>query len=356
MSNDNNNELDLDRFKAFDKEFAKKFGDSYVGFQQAAGFEAVQRVKVDSISLNHVMGGGLPVGRIIEVFGQASAGKTALCTHIVASYQKQGKYCMWVDAEHAMSPEFMAQQGVNLDKLCKIAPESAEDALEAMRTGLKAKDKEGNPLLDLIVLDSVAALAPADDYEKEFTSASTIGKLARLMSHSLKQFAALAAKNKITILLINQERACNLTSPFGKKSDSAGGNALKYYTSMRLDLSRIGYLSEDKEKYGQIVSVETIKNKTAAPFKKVDIHIVYPMMRGDKLVAGVDVFSDYMNLALDNGLIERTGAWYTWGEKKYNGLKKLNELFVNDSEAFKSLCNQVREIYDSEEDNQAQTL
>lgn len=354
MSNtDDNKGLDLDRFKAFDKEFAKKFGDSYVGFQQAQGFEPVERVKIDSVSLNYVMGGGLPVGRIIEVFGQASAGKSALCTHIVASYQKQGKYCMWVDAEHAMDPGFMALQGVDLDKLCKLSPTSAEDALEAMRTGLQAKDKDGEPLLDLIVLDSVAALAPEDDFEKDFSSSATIGKLARLMSHSLKQFAALASKNKVTILLINQERACNLTSPFGKKSDSAGGNALKYYTSMRLDLSRTGYLSEDKQKYGQIVQVETIKNKTSAPFKKVDIHIVYPMKRAGKIVAGVDVFADVINQAMDNGLFERTGAWYTWKDKKYNGLRKLYDHFTSDTDDFEFLTNEVIKLYEPEEANKA---
>lgn len=345
-------DINLESAKEFDKVFTKNFGDKYTGFGKADAFEKVQRVALDCISLNNMLGGGLPRGRIIEVFGQNSAGKSALCTHFVASFQKQDKLCMWVDAEHAMDPEFMEYCGVNLAKLCKIAPDTAEEALEAIRTGLKMEDEEGNAVLDLIVLDSVAALVPSEEYTKDF-GGGTVAHLARLMSQSLKQIATLAGQKGVTVVLINQERATNLMG-YGKKSDTAGGNAIKYYTSVRLDLSRTGYLEDSKKKkVGQTVIVESIKNKTARPLQTATIELKFPRRVNGKVIAGVDVFKDVINIAIDNDIITRTGAWFQvpGHDKKLNGLLKVEEFYLSNTEEYNKLYTLVKELDNDTEEN-----
>lgn len=344
----------LDKALEFDKVFGKEFGNKYTGFGKAESFERVGRVQLDCISFNQMLGGGLPVGRIIEVFGQNSAGKSALCTHIVASYQRQDKLCMWVDAEHAMDPEFMEYCGVDLNKLCRIAPETAEEALEAVRTALTMTDENDKPILDLIVLDSIAALVPSEEYGKQF-GGGTVAHLARLLSQSLKQIATLADQNNITVVLINQERATNLMG-YGKKSDTAGGNAIKYYTSVRLDLSRTGWLEDSKgKKYGQKVQIESVKNKTARPLQTADIELRFPRKVNGKIQAGVDVFKDVINIAVDNDIIARTGAWFQvpGKDKKLNGLGKVEEFYLSNEEEYNKLYNLVLDSYDdSKEDKQ----
>jgi len=204
-------EFDISNLKEFDKILTKKFGTQYTGFGEKGSFESVSRVPLECISLNNILGGGVPEGRLIEVFGRNSAGKSSLANHIVASYQKQGKYCMWIDSEQCFDPDYTSYCQVNLDKLCKIAPTSAEEALEAIRTGLNLRDTEGNPVLSLIVLDSIAALTPRVDFdEKKEIGTTQIGSLARLLSTSLKQIVTLAAETKATVLLLNQERAANI--------------------------------------------------------------------------------------------------------------------------------------------------
>lgn len=335
-------ELDFSNLKEFDKALNKKFGANYTGFGQKDSFEPVKRVPLECISLNNILGGGLPVGRVVEVYGSNSVGKSALATHFVASYQQQGKLCMWVDAEHTLDPEFMEYCGVDLDKLCHFAPDSAESALEAMRSSMKLKDKEtGDPVLSLVVLDSVAALTPAADFEEKKEIGSTqMGSLARLMSNALKQLVSIASENNITIILINQERASNLTG-YGPKSTTAGGNAVKYYCSIRLDMNRTGWLEEGKTKVGQIVNIETVKNKTFAPFRTADIHLIFPTERNGKIVAGVDVFADVVNLALEHEIISQAGAWYKWDEEKFQGLAKVYNYFLENEDKFKLIYNQV---------------
>ena len=334
--------MELTKFKDFDKSMAKKFGDKFTGFGQADSFEPVKRVTIDCLSLNEIMGGGLPVGRLVEIFGSNSVGKSALATHFVASYQTQGKYCMWIDAEHTLDPQFMEYCGVDLQSLCKVAPDTAEESLEAMRMGMKMKDSDGNPVLDLIVLDSVAALTPSADFdEKNELGSGAVGKLARLMSNALKQIVTLAANSNTTILLINQERASNLMG-YGPKSTTTGGNALKYYCSMRLDMNRTGWIEEGKTKIGQEVTIETVKNKTAAPFRKTVVELRYPHERNGKIFAGVDVLGDVVNTALDLGIIQQGGAWFQIPsqEKKINGISALKEFYVNNEDAY----NELREL------------
>lgn len=343
---------DLKKSSEFDKNFTKLFGDRYTGFGKADTYEKVERIPLDCISLNKLLGGGLPVGRIIEIFGQNSAGKSTLCNHIVSSYQRQGKLCMWIDAEQAMDPEFMEYCGVDLDKLCKYVPSSAEEALGTMRTAINAVDEDGESVIDLVVLDSIAALVPSEEYSKDF-GGGTVANLARLLSQSLKQIGNIAGERNVTILLINQERATNLMG-YGKKSDTAGGNAIKYYTSVRLDLSRTGFVEHKGEKIGQEVTIETVKNRTARPFQKIKIEFKYPRVINGTMTAGVDVFKDVINIALDKDIIVRTGAWFTvpGKEKKLNGLLQVEEFYISNQEEYNKLYELVM---DTLNDNSKET-
>ena len=339
-------ETDFESLELFDKTLSKKFGTQYAGFRNKNKFESVGRVKLDCLSLNNVLGGGLPVGRIIEIFGDTSVGKSTLASHIVSSYQKQNKLCMWVDAEHAIDPDFMIYCGVNLDKLCTFAPNSAEEALEAIRTGIKLQDSAGNPVLNLIVLDSVAALVPSGDLdEKKEMGTTMIGSLARLMSNALKQLVTLAAERNISIILLNQERGQNLLG-YGSKSTTCGGRAVHYYCSVRLDLNRVSWLEDAKEKIGQIVSIQAVKNKTSTPFKKVEIPFIFPIKRNDTIIAGVDVFADTVNLSLDANIIQQHGAWFYVPhlDKKVAGLQKVYDYYLEHPDSYLDLQLQLNSI------------
>lgn len=345
---DINKEIDMSNLKEFDKILSKKFGTQYTGFGEKDKFESVSRISLECISLNNILGGGIPEGRVIEIFGRNSSGKSSLANHIVASYQNQGKYCMWVDAEACFDPDYTAYCNVNLDNLCKVSPNSAEEALEAIRTGLNLRDSEGNPVLSLIVLDSVAALTPRVDFdEKKEIGTTQIGSLARLLSTSLKHIVTLAAESKATVILLNQERSSNMTG-YGPKTTTTGGNAIGYYSSIRLDLNRSGWLEKDKEKLGQIVTIETVKNKTFAPYKKAEIHLIFPTKRGDAIIAGVDTLADVVNIAIDNDIISKAGAWFKWGEEKFQGLSKVYNSFIEDKNRYDILYKQVKELYNNE--------
>ena len=165
-----------------------------------------------------------------------------------------------------------------------------------------------------------------------------MGSLARLMSTSLKQIVTLAAQSKCSILLLNQERAANLTG-YGPKTTTTGGNAIGYYSSIRLDLNRVGWLEEDKQKVGQIVNVETVKNKTFAPFKSTTVHLMFPTKRGNKIMAGVDALADVVNIAIDNDIISKAGAWFQVPseEKKLSGLKKVYDYYIDNPDKVEEL-------------------
>lgn len=341
-------DLDLSHLKEFDKILGKKFGKQYHGFGDASKFESIERVPLECISLNNVLGGGLPVGRMIEIYGDASSCKTSLAAHIISSYQKQNKLCMFVDVEHALDPDYMGYCGVDLNKLCTFAPNSAEEALEVIRTSMKLEDEEGNPVLSLIILDSVAALVPSGDLEDKKEIGSTmVGSLARLMSTALKQLITISSEKNITLILLNQERGSNLISGYGPKTTTTGGKAVQYYSSIRLDLNRVNWIEEAKEKVGQVVSIQTVKNKTHTPFKKAEIPFIFPIERNGKIIAGLDVFADTVNIALDKGIIEQHGAWFLMPhkEKKVPGLQKVYDYYLENEEHFLELKQQVLNLH-----------
>lgn len=254
--------------------------------------------------------------------------------------------CLWADVEHAIDPDYMAYCGVDLNKLCTFAPNSAEEALEAIRTSMKLEDENGKPVLSLIILDSIASLVPSGDLEEKKEIGTTmVGSLARLMSNSLKQLITIAAEKEITLVCLNQERGQNLLG-YGPKTGTAGGKAVQYYASIRLDLNRVNWIEEAKEKVGQVISIQTVKNKTHTPFKKAEIPFIFPIQRGDKIIAGVDVFADTVNIALDKGVIEQHGAWFLMPhkEKKVPGLQKVYDYYLENTEHFNELKLQVLEL------------
>jgi recombination protein RecA len=331
--------INLESQKEFDKILSKKFGNQYKGFNDQTKFESVARVPLLSPSLNNVLGGGLPVGRMVEIYGDTGSCKTSVSSHIISSYQALNKLCMFVDAEHAMDADYMAYCGVDMNKLCVVKPNSAEEALEAIRIGMRLEDSKGNPVLNLIILDSIAALVPAADMEEKKEIGTTmIGSLARLMSTSLKQLITIAAEKNITLVCLNQERTNNIGG-YGPKSTTTGGKAVQYYSSIRLDMNRVEWIEESKEKVGQLVSVTTTKNKTFTPFKKVEIPFIFPKSRNGKIIAGLDTFSDYVNIALNNDIIERQGAWYKSPHKeaKLSGMKNVYDFYLENDEYFEDL-------------------
>lgn len=345
--------INLDSQKEFDKILTKKFGNSYKGFSDKSKFEEVKRVPLDCISLNNILGGGIPVGRVLELYGDASSGKSSLASHIISSYQKLGKLCMYVDVEHALDTTYMSYCGVDLNNICIVSPNTGEEALEAIRVGMRLEDSNKQPVLNLVVLDSVAALVPAADMEEKKEIGTTmIGSLARLMSTSLKQLVTIAAEKNITIILLNQERGTNLTG-YGAKSGTTGGKAVQYYSSIRLDLNRVEWIEKAKEKIGQVVSIQTTKNKTHTPFKKAEINFIFPTERHGRTIAGVDVFTDIINLALENDIIEQSGAWFKVPHKeaKVAGLDAVSNFYLENTEEYNKLKELVLEKLNNNNDN-----
>ena len=333
---ENNGKVDDGKYLALDKEFTKKFGDQYYGYRDKKVFESVSRVSTDCISLDRVLGGGLPEGRIIEIFGNPSSSKTTICNYIVASYQKQGKSCFWIDAERAFDPDYARACGIDIDTLGMLKPMTANDALECVRMACMSG------VIDLVILDSTAALVPQDEYEKDAGS-GMIGSIARLMSQMLKQVANLADEKKCTVIFINQIRASNLTG-YGPKTTTTGGNALEFYSSIRLQINRSGYIEEKGEKIGIEVNVQTVKNKTFTPFKNATINVYFPYEVDGNIVAGVDKVGDILDNAISMDIVEKAGAWLSFNGEKVQGKEKMRSLLLTNGALLSEMDKQVRDM------------
>lgn len=328
------NPLITDAHLQFNKLFKKTLGDKFTGFGEAEKFSPVQRLSLSSPSINAVLGGGVPLGRIIELYAENSVGKSTMANYLVSQFQQQGKFCLWLDAESCLDPEYLQYCGVDNNKLCLVKPTTAEETLDAARESLKVTDEDGNSIVSLIVIDSVASLVPSDEYQKE-SGSGMVASLARLLSQSLKQLSVLAAHANCTILLLNQKRSSNLMG-YGAKTSTAGGTALKYYASIRLELKRSSWLEEGKVKVGQIVNLTAVKNKTAIPYVSKDFTIRFPIERNGTVFAGVDVFADIIDSAIEQEIIQRTGAWYLVPshESKLNGLTNVYNYYLDNHDHF----------------------
>ena len=278
-----------------------KFGEDSImklGEKPKVGVDAIS---TGSIGLDAALGiGGVPRGRIIEIFGPESSGKTTLSLHIIAEAQKDGGICAFIDAEHAMDPEYSKRLGVKIDELLISQPDTGEQALEIVDSLVRSGK------IDVIVIDSVAALTPKDEIEGDM-GAYHVGKQARLMSQALRKLTALVAKSKTVVIFINQI-GMQIGVIFGNPETTPGGKALKFYTSVRLDIRRIAQIKKGEEIMGGRTRVKVVKNKVAAPFKQTEFDLMYN--------EGISREGELIALGEKFGLIQKSGSTYKYNNEK----------------------------------------
>lgn len=277
-----------------------KFGEEAIttlGMKPKTGVDAIP---TGSVGLDAALGiGGVPRGRIIEIFGPESSGKTTLSLHIVAEAQKKGGVCAFVDAEHALDPEYAKRLGVKIDDLLVSQPDTGEQALDITESLVRSGK------IDVIVVDSVAALTPQAEIEGDM-SATHVGRQARLMSQALRKMTAIVAKSKTVVIFINQIRM-QIGVMFGNPETTPGGKALKFYTSVRMDIRRIAQIKKGEEVVGGRVRIKVVKNKVAAPFKTTEFDLMYN--------EGISREGELIALGEKYGLVSKSGASYKYGEE-----------------------------------------
>src|SRR3954468_10385358 len=276
-----------------------KFGEDSImklGEKPKVGVDAIS---TGSIGLDAALGvGGLPRGRIVEIFGPESSGKTTLSLHVIAEAQKLGGLCAYIDAEHAMDPDYTARLGVNINDLLISQPDTGEQALEIVESLVRSGK------MDVIVIDSVAALTPKDEIEGEM-GAHHVGKQARLMSQALRKLTAIVARSKTIVIFINQIRM-QIGVMFGNPETTPGGKALKFYTSVRIDIRRIAQIKKGDEVMGGRIRVKVVKNKVAAPFKQTEFDLMYN--------EGISQEGEIIALGEKMAIIGKSGSSYKYGE------------------------------------------
>ncbi len=275
---------------------------------------AVETIPTGSLSLDIALGGGLPQGRIIEIYGPESSGKTTLALHAVAEVQKRGGLAAFIDAEHAVDPEYAAKIGVKLDDLLISQPDTGEQALEICETLVRSS------AVDIVVIDSVAALVPRAEIEGDMGD-SHMGLQARLMSQALRKLTGVIAKSKTTVIFINQLRM-TIGVMFGNPETTSGGQALKFYASVRLDIRRSEALKDGDNVVGNHVKVKVVKNKVAAPFKVAEFDIMYN--------EGISTAGDMIDLAVKENLVIKSGAWYSYNDEKIGQGREAAKQFLKD--------------------------
>ncbi|MAK62625.1 MAG: recombinase RecA [Ponticaulis sp.] len=296
----------------------RNFGKGSVmrlGDNQAMDIEAVS---TGSLGLDIALGiGGLPKGRIIEVYGPESSGKTTLALHVVAEAQKNGGVCAFIDAEHALDPVYAGKLGVDLDDLLVSQPDTGEQALEITDTLVRSG------AIDVLVVDSVAALTPRAELEGEMGD-SLPGLQARLMSQALRKLTGSISKSHCMVIFINQIRM-KIGVMFGSPETTSGGNALKFYASVRLDIRRIGSIKDRDEVVGNQTRVKVVKNKTAPPFRTVDFDIIY----GE----GVSKMGELLDLGVKADVVEKSGSWFSYGGDRLGQGRENSKKFLRDNPA-----------------------
>ncbi len=305
-----------------------KFGDDAIMMLGEKARVDVNAIPTGSIGLDAALGvGGLPRGRIIEIFGPESSGKTTLSLHVIAEAQKQGGLCAFIDAEHAMDPEYAKRLGVKLNELLISQPDTGEQALEIVESLVRSGK------MDVIVIDSVAALTPKDEIEGDM-GAHHVGKQARLMSQALRKLTAIVAKSKTIVIFINQIRM-QIGVMFGNPETTPGGKALKFYTSVRLDIRRIAQIKKGEEIMGGRVRVKVVKNKVAAPFKQTEFDLMYN--------EGISREGEMIALGEKLGLVKKSGQSYEYqGEKLGRGYDATRQFLRENKEISKTILKEIR--------------
>lgn len=295
-------------------QISKQFGDGSIMKLGDAYKINVETIPSGTLSLDLALGGGYPKGRIIEIYGPESSGKTTLALHAVAEVQKQGGTAAFIDAEHALDPQYAGRLGVNTSDLLVSQPDNGEQALEIVETLVRSN------AVDIIVLDSVAALVPQAEIDGDMGD-SLPGLQARLMSQALRKLTGIINKSKATVIFINQIRM-KIGVMFGNPETTTGGNALKFYASQRLDIRRIGQIKSGEDVIGNRVRVKVVKNKIAPPFRQAEFDIMYNQ--------GISTEGDTLDLATNDDIVQKSGAFYkyegeTIGQGRENAKKWLRE-------------------------------
>ncbi len=325
MGNDKQKALDA-ALSQIERQFGKgsvmRLGDESI-------YPEIEVISTGSLALDVALGiGGLPKGRVVEIYGPESSGKTTLTLQVIAECQKMGGSAAFVDAEHALDPVYAGKLGVNIDELMVSQPDTGEQALEItdmlVRSGA----------IDVIVIDSVAALTPKAEIEGDMGD-SHVGLQARLMSQALRKLTGNIKRSNTLVIFINQIRM-KIGVMFGNPETTTGGNALKFYSSVRLDIRRIGALKKGDEIYGNETRVKVVKNKVAPPFKKAEFDILY----GE----GISRESEVLHLGVDQGLVEKSGAWYSYnGERIGQGKENVRVFLKEHPETCESIERSLRE-------------
>jgi len=339
----------VDRAKALDMalgQIDKQFGKGSIMKLGERGHVGIEAIPTGALALDLALGiGGLPRGRIVEIFGPESSGKSTLATHVVAEAQRNGGVCAYIDAEHAMDPVYAAAIGVNVDELLISQPDTGEQALEIADMLIRSG------ALDVLVIDSVAALVPRAEIEGEMGD-SHMGLQARLMSQALRKLTGNLNKSRTIAVFINQLRE-KIGVMFGSPETTPGGRALKFYSSVRLDIRRIESIKDGPEVVGNRVRVKVVKNKTAPPFKQAEFDIMYGQ--------GISREGSVLDVGVEMGIIKKSGAWFTYegeqlGQGRENVKKFLTEnvdLMVEISEKIKDASGLNDEVDLTDEDEAA---
>lgn len=292
----------------------------------------VEVVPTGSLSVDLALGvGGLPKGRIIEIYGPESGGKTTFTLHVIAQVQKMGGIAAFVDAEHALDPSYARKLGVNIDELYVSQPDDGEQALEITETMVRSG------AIDIVVIDSVAALVPRTEIEGDMGDA-TMGVQARLMSQAMRKLTSVTAKNKCIVIFINQLRDKIGGMMFGPSETTTGGKALKFYASVRIDIRRIETLKVSGEPVGNRTRAKIVKNKVAPPFKTAEFDIMYGQ--------GISHSGDVLDLAVELDIVQKGGAWFSYNETRIGqGRENAKKYLEENSEIMTEIENKVREHY-----------
>ena len=290
---------------------------------------AVETTPTGALSLDVALGiGGVPRGRIIEVYGPEASGKTTLAQHIVAECQKKGGIAAFVDAEHALDPEYARNLGVNVDELLISQPDTGEQALEITEELVRSA------AVDIVVVDSVAALVPKDEIEGAMED-KQMGLQARLMSKALRKLTGIVSKTNTTVIFINQLRQ-KIGVMYGSPETTTGGNALKYYASIRLDIRRTETLKKDDKEIGNRVKVKVVKNKVAPPFRIAEFDIIYGK--------GISKSGCILDMAVTLDIVKKAGAWFSYNDEKLGqGRDKVKDLFAENPQLEQEIEEKVRE-------------
>ena len=301
----------------------KQFGQGSIMRMGEDSIVKIDGISTGSISLDAAIGiGGIPRGRVIEIYGPESSGKTTLTLHIVAEAQKAGGYAAFIDAEHAMDPEYAKKLGVDTDNLLISQPDTGEQALDITETLVRSG------ALDVIVIDSVAALVPKAELDGDMGDAH-VGLQARLMSQALRKLTCTVSKSRTSVIFINQIRH-KIGVMFGSPETTSGGNALKFYSSVRLDIRRIGQIKEGDLVVGNRTRVKVVKNKVAPPFKNTEFDIMY----GE----GISYEGDLLDLAVQADIVNKTGAWFAFNNEKIGQGRENAKRYLKENE---KVCHEI---------------